>query len=206
MDLNSWICVWFYGFGFFKLDLNSWIFSFLFPQHDSPPSCAGCPSVEFVQMYCFGVPAAERSAWSKRALQQPPELPSQHSPRAVHGHWDVAQDVPWELRALCRGWSEKELWVAKQSRCFGPTGLVLSSFFLVFFCIWSEANRLELLGKWCQGSLCSALVAARSTLWHLAVPYSSPCRPCHSAILAVRVAAVPAVPPSLLAATVPAAF
>lgn len=42
-----------------------------------------------------------------------PRAASQHITRAVH--WDVAQDVPWQLRALCKGWSEQEFWVAKQS-------------------------------------------------------------------------------------------
>lgn len=54
-------------------------------------------------------------------------------------------------------------------------------------------------GRGATSSLCSALVPARHTLQQLLLPYSSPCPPCHSAILAVRVSAtgVPAVPPSL---------
>lgn len=42
-------------FGFFRLDLSSWNFSFHFP-----PCCAGHPCVGFVQKFCSGVPATER--------------------------------------------------------------------------------------------------------------------------------------------------
>lgn len=55
--------------------------------------------------------------------------------------------MPWELRALCKGCSEQEVWGTKQSRCFGPAGLILSS----CFCLWSEANRLSgAVGRRCQ--------------------------------------------------------
>lgn len=56
---------------------------------------------------------------------------------------------------------------------------------------------MEVLGKQCHRLALLTPVPARCTLQHLVLPYSSPCHPCHSAIFAVRVTAVPAMPPTL---------
>lgn len=109
-----------------------------------------------------------------------PRAASQHTTRAVH--WDVAQDVPWQPRALCKGWSEQEFWVAKQSQCFGPTGLISSS----CCCTWREANRLTPSGAageevpqarsahpWCQPGIPCSTCFCRTVVTALLVTVSS---------------------------------
>lgn len=89
----------------------------------------------------------------------------------------------WELRASHKGWSEQEFWVAKQSQCFGPAGLILSSFF-VFRVKQTGWLLVEPLGKQCHrlalltpGASQAHPVAPGSAV-QLSLPSLSQCHPC----------------------------
>lgn len=141
------------------------------------PLCWVCVEVLLWRAYCR----------EKRLEQESPAAaPGAAIPAHREGcdrHWDVAWDVRWELRASQKGGSKQEFWVAKQSRCFGPTGLVLSSFF-VFRVKQTGWLRGEPLGKRCHRlalltpGASQAHPAAPGSAVQRSLPSLSQCHPC----------------------------
>lgn len=130
-----------------------------------------CAEVSLWRAYCREKQLEQEAtaATSEAAIQARPQPPAPL--KAARRHWGRGRRL--QTASLVRrasGWSEREVWVAKRSRCFERTDLVFI-LFTVFRvkqtgCLTAD-SKLESLGKRCRRL---ALPTPRASQVHPAVP------------------------------------
>lgn len=157
-----------------------------------------CAEVSLWRAYCREKPLEQEAtaATSEAAIQAHPQPPAPL--KAARRHWGHGHRLQTASSVRhASGWSEREVWVAKQSRCFEQTDLVFI-LFTVFRvkqtgCLTADSERSR-WGSGAAGSLCPPLVPARSTprcrTAVTAIPAGPPSqpdhRPCRTAVTAVQ--------------------